>query len=97
MRQRPQPHAQHPPSLLYSATHKTLAPCWRDECREEGGGHNLHSPVFDVAGIKANPQPGRLQGHLSAPMVSPMAGLSVMVRLVPLPGAQGYGWDESLG
>lgn len=60
-------------------------------------GCNLRSPVFDLVGIKANPQLGKLRGRLSAPMISLMAGLSVMVRLVLLPGAQGYRWDERLG
>lgn len=57
----------------------------------------MHSLVFDVVVIKANPQLGRLQSHLSAPMISLMANLFVMVRLVLLPGAQGYRWDERLG
>lgn len=37
---------------------------------------------------------GKLRGHLSDPMISPMAGLSVMVRLVLLPGAKACRWDE---
>ena len=90
-----------PPASLQSHRHCTQPPVRpRPHARGMSAGKqrgcNLHSPVFDV-GIKANPQPGKLRGHLSAPMISPMAGLSVMVRLVLLPGAQGYRWDERLG
>ena len=98
MGQRPQ-LPQHPPSLSPS-----LSVSHPLDIGPSVGGmstgkkwDNLCSPIFDVAGIKAHPQPGKLRGHLSAPVISPMAGLSVMVRLVPLPGAQGYKWDERLG
>lgn len=85
------------PSPLYSATYKTSAPCRRDEPHARGmrrGDAICAAQSLMLWESKQILELGKLRGHLSDPMISPMAGLSVMVRLVLLPGAKACRWDE---